>query len=259
LRERVGVRGPSSIASVLDIFASRQGEGICVGDPQIFIRFGGCNLVCDYCDTPESIPAKSGQAMTVAEVLDRVDSLLRGGEGGRRPDEAPHPGPLAKGEGVPAVSLTGGEPLLQVSFLEELIPALRARGHRIYLETNGTLPQALEKVIEGCDWVAMDFKPESATRRDLWEAHRWFLDIGANKVFVKLVLTGKTTDAELQRAVDLLERASHRVPLLLQPATPWNGVATIPIARLNSLWSQAMTRLNDVRILPQIHRLWDIP
>ena len=246
-------------ARVLDIFASRQGEGLCVGDPQVFVRFGGCNLVCDYCDTPESIPVKSGQLSTVEDVLDRVSSILPVGEGGRRPDEAPHPSPLPQGEGVPAVSLTGGEPLLQVSFLEELIPALRARGHKIYLETNGTLPRALEKIVNGCDWIAMDFKPESATGRDLWEVHRWFLDIGANKVFVKMVLTEKTTDAEVQRAVDLLARTPHHVPLLLQPATPWNGVATIPIARLNSLWSQAMKRLKDVRILPQIHRLWDIP
>jgi len=39
-------------APILDIFFSRQGEGICVGDPHLFIRFGGCNVVCDYCDTP---------------------------------------------------------------------------------------------------------------------------------------------------------------------------------------------------------------
>lgn len=226
-------------ASVLDVFVSRQGEGICVGDPQVFVRFGGCNLVCDYCDTPESIPAAAGRKETLDDLLSRIVTLDAG---------AKHP-----------VSLTGGEPLLQVSFLEEFIPALRARGHRIYLETNGTLPRALEKIIEGCDWVAMDFKPESAVRHDLWEAHRWFLDIGANKLFVKMVLTEKTTDAELDRAVALLARLPRTVPLVLQPASPWGGAETIPLARLESWWRRATTRLKDVRILPQIHRLWDIP
>src|SRR5260221_7658428 len=92
-------------ASILDIFASHQGEGICVNDPQVFVRFGGCNVVCDYCDTPESIPAHSGQTWSLGNVLKRVMEL--------------DPGTPRR-----AVSLTGGEPLLHVGFLERLIPAL---------------------------------------------------------------------------------------------------------------------------------------
>ena len=63
-------------APVLDIFLSRQGEGVCVGDPQIFIRFGGCNVVCDYCDTPDSIPAKAGRMQRLGDVLKQIDLLL---------------------------------------------------------------------------------------------------------------------------------------------------------------------------------------
>src|ERR1700730_18002119 len=88
---------------ILDIFSSRQGEGICVGDPHIFVRFGGCNVACDYCDTPESIPAGSGRPQDVHGVLEQITAL----DQGRR---------------ATAVSLTGGEPLLQVGFLERLIP-----------------------------------------------------------------------------------------------------------------------------------------
>ena len=105
-------------ASILEIFRSRQGEGPCVGDAQIFIRFGGCNLTCDYCDTPESIPAKSGFDMTLDDVLNQVERLR----------DQSRPG---------TVSLTGGEPLMHVSFLTELLPRLRSRGYKIYLETNG--------------------------------------------------------------------------------------------------------------------------
>src|SRR5262249_37611692 len=141
------------------------------------------------------------------------------------------------GEGV--VSLTGGEPLLHTAFLEQLIPRLQATGRRVYLETNGTLPQALERVIEGCDWVAMDFKPESAAGRDLWEAHRWFLSVGKNKIFVKLVLTERTSEAELQTAVDLLASAGPGIPLVLQPATDQGTARSIPMARLASWWALA--------------------
>jgi organic radical activating enzyme len=227
-------------APILEIFSSRQGEGICVGDPQIFVRFGGCNVVCDYCDTPESIPAKSGRPWTLENVLKQVHVL-----------DEDRPGSV--------VTLTGGEPLLQIVFLERLIPELKRSGHKIYLETNGTLPRALERIAEGTDWVAMDLKPESAIGRDMWEAHRWFLETGGKKVFVKMVLTGKTSEEEVQRGVTLIAGVRPGIPLVLQPATAWGSATSIPLARLASFWALANSRLSDVRILPQVHRLWEIP
>jgi len=226
-------------ASVLDVFQSRQGEGICVGDHQIFIRFGGCNLSCNYCDTPDSIPAESGQKIGLSELLARVDRLSAGSP--------------------TVISLTGGEPLLHVRFLQTLIPALRTRGHRIYLETNGTLPQALEKIITQCDWVAMDVKPASAVARQVWEAHQWFLEAAGHKVFVKLVLTDQTEEAELDQTLALLAGVRRNIPLILQPATPSANSGAIPLARLACWWAKAVQQLSDVRILPQIHRLWGIP
>jgi len=149
--------------------------------------------------------------------------------------------------------------LLQVDFLERLIPELRQAGHKIYLETNGTLPRALERIVEGCDWIAMDLKPESAIRRDMWEAHRWFLKTGGKKIFVKMVLTEATSEEELRRAVTLIAGVRPGIPLVLQPATPWGAASSIPLARLASWWDLASRQLPDVRILPQIHRLWGIP
>ena len=227
-------------ARVLEIFASRQGEGICVGDPHIFVRFGGCNVACDYCDTPESIPAGSGDRRPLQDVMAQVRALHQKSQ-------------------VAAVALTGGEPLLHVEFLERLIPELRADGHKIYLETNGTLPRALERIVEGCDCIAMDIKPQSAIGRDYWEAHRWFLETGGKKIFVKMVLTETTRQEELRRAVDLISGVRPDIPLVLQPATPWSTAKSIPLGRLASWWVLASRSLSDVRILPQIHRLWEIP
>ena len=225
---------------ILDIFSSRQGEGICVGDPHIFVRFGGCNVACDYCDTPESIPIGSGRSQALHYVLEEVRALDRH----RR---------------ATAVSFTGGEPLLRVAFLERLIPELRRDGRQIYLETNGTLPRALERIVEGCDWIAMDVKPPSAIGRDRWEAHRWFLETGGKKIFVKMVLTATTREEELRRAVDLINGVRPDIPLVLQPATAWGTAKSIPLARLASWWALAARQLADVRILPQVHRLWEIP
>jgi 7-carboxy-7-deazaguanine synthase len=227
------------VAPVLDVFASRQGEGVRVGEPQVFVRFGGCNLVCDYCDTPESIPAKAGTAYGLSDLVQRVEALT---------------------DGVPGVvSLTGGEPLLHVSFLEPFIEALRRRGWKIYLETNGTLPGALVRIVDVCDWIAMDVKSPSATGRDFWEAHRWFLKQAGSKAFVKMVLTDRTEAAELDRAVDLIASVRADTPLVLQPATAFGTAGSISLQRLVSFWNRATQKLADVRILPQVHPLWQIP
>jgi organic radical activating enzyme len=224
----------------LDVFASRQGEGPLMGEPQIFVRLGGCNLVCDYCDTPESIPLKSGLDESLPGLLSRVQSLGASGA-------------------IRSVSVTGGEPLLQADFLESFLPALRQQGFGVYLETNGTLPKALERVIDFCDWVSMDFKPASSIGRNAWEAHRWFLKSGGSKVFVKMVLTASTQESELHQAVSLIASVSPDTPLILQPATPFGPAASIPLERLASWWAWAASRLSDVRVLPQAHPLWGIP
>ena len=48
-------------ARIMEVFSSLQGEGVRLGERQIFVRFGGCNLQCDYCDEPDTIPIGSGK------------------------------------------------------------------------------------------------------------------------------------------------------------------------------------------------------
>jgi 7-carboxy-7-deazaguanine synthase len=93
----------------------------------------------------------------------------------------------------------------------------------------------------------------------MWEAHQWFLKTGGKRIFVKMVLTEKTVEREVLRAVNLIAGVRPGIPLVLQPATAWGSASSIPLARLASWWDLARRRLSDVRILPQIHRLWAIP
>ena len=55
-------------ARVVEVFSSIQGEGVCLGHRQIFVRLGGCNLHCDYCDEPDTIPIPSGEVWTAARL-----------------------------------------------------------------------------------------------------------------------------------------------------------------------------------------------
>lgn len=109
-----------------EIFYSLQGEGYHTGTPAIFIRFSGCNLKCDFCDTLH----QEGKQMTEAQIVEEVRK---------------YPAML--------VVLTGGEPTLQVT--TELCEKLHNIGKYIAIETNGTHP-----VPYGVDWITCSPKYE---------------------------------------------------------------------------------------------------
>ena len=121
-------------APIIEIFSSFQGEGLLIGERQIFVRFAGCNLNCNYCDTNDSKSEKSGTLMTPDEVTAEINKLIT-------PD-------------CMTISFTGGEPSLYPQFISEVAKNFNLK---IMLETNGTLPENIES-IEKLDIVSLDIK-----------------------------------------------------------------------------------------------------
>jgi 7-carboxy-7-deazaguanine synthase len=222
-------------ARIAEIFHSLQGEGIHLGEPTTFVRLAGCNLDCIYCDTPLGKDVKSAVEMDLSETLSRIGALT-------------HPGDF--------VSFTGGEPLLQPGFISELMPELKQRGYRLYLETNGTLPRELAAVIAGLDVVSMDIKPPSACGQDLWAAHKEFLEISRDKVFVKLVVCGNTTSEEVERAAGMIAGVDKKIILILPPA---EGKQAPDLQAVRKYQALAGERLDHVSIIRQMHKVWNIP
>lgn len=227
-------------ARVVEVFSSLQGEGLRVGERQIFARFGGCNLHCNYCDEPDTIAIPSGNIWTAEKLKIAIVRLNK---------QRPHR----------SISWTGGEPLLHPAFLLPMMQWARAQGLENYLETNGTLPTALRAVKGHCDVVAMDVKLPSATGRETWSAHREFLREAPAGTFVKVVLTARSTEAEWRRVLELMRAGPRRVPLVLQPATRFGGAAPIPPGRCLRFEALARRTLRDVRIVPQWHHFWRLP
>ena len=110
-------------APIIEIFSSFQGEGLLIGERQIFVRFAGCNLNCNYCDTNDSKSEKSGKLMTPEEVCEKINKILT-------PD-------------CKTISFTGGEPSLYPEFISEVS---RNFNLNIMLETNGTLPDNIDSI-----------------------------------------------------------------------------------------------------------------
>lgn len=241
LRPEAALRG-----RVVEVFSSLQGEGPRLGERMIFVRLGGCNLRCDYCDEPDTIPLSAGEPWSTVR-LQRELSRLAGGRGHT------------------AISWTGGEPLLHPAFLEEMLRWSRERGFLNYLETNAALPIPFRRLRRWIDVVAVDLKLPSATGRDVWTAHREFLRDLPRGSFVKVVLTRGSTDEEWEKVLALLEEAGKGLPLILQPATPapstrgsseW--IEAIEPARAVAFLKRARDRRFDARIVPQWHPVWGL-
>lgn len=235
---RPRMTGSAPKADITEIFSSVQGEGIFVGAKQIFVRFKNCNLNCAYCDEPRGATAKRYSA---PELMAEVSSLNKA--------RGPHH----------SVSFTGGEPLLYADFMMSPLAMLKKAGLRSYLETNGTLPEELVKVVELFDIIAMDFKlPSSTGEGEFWDEHYEFLKISSGrKVFVKLVVTPVTAEEDIKRSVDIIKSVDEDIPLILQPATSRgvleNRIDNDTIRSFLDICSRS--RLTDVRVIPQVHKI----
>jgi len=254
--ESVGEQGTSESGYIYEIFSGIQGEGLLVGERQIFIRFAGCNLGCAFCDTPHArTPVETSRIERTAGARDFLSA--------RNPLSARDV--LAYVERLEtsprihhSIALTGGEPLVQAEFVGHVARELKKRGFSVLLETNGSLPDALPAVIPFVDVVSMDIKlPNAAGGPDLLARHELFLRRAASAgVYVKIVVTSSTSTDELLQAARMVGAINPAIPLVLQPVTPLSGVLSPSAAQVLEWQAQfAVANLHNVRVIPQCHKI----
>lgn len=116
---------------VVEMFYSLQGEGCHCGKAAFFVRLGGCDVHCEFCDSKSTWDARRFPLVPTNEIVDRV---------------------LASG--ADTVIVTGGEPLTHN--LDNLCDLLKDAGIARFLETSGSRPFSGE-----WDWVCVSPKPAS--------------------------------------------------------------------------------------------------
>jgi organic radical activating enzyme len=220
-------------ARIIEVFDSIQGEGIYLGEKQLFVRFFGCNLSCRFCDTKQN----SFKEYEPQELMEEIKQY--------------------RGK-YHSVSFTGGEPLLQKDFLKETLQLTSKLGHKNYLETNGTLAGELEDVIDYLDIIAMDLKlPSSTGMFNLWGMHRRFLKIASRKeVFLKAIISLATKEEDLREALALIKDIYKSSVLVLQPNT-YEGQEELK-EKLESFKNICSQENVSTCIIPQIHKKFGI-
>ncbi|MFK0274295.1 7-carboxy-7-deazaguanine synthase QueE [Ensifer sp. NPDC090286] len=218
-----------------------QGEGILIGLPTVFVRAGGCDYRCSWCDTLHAVDSEYRDQwlpMGVEEIWQEVVKL----SGGK---------PLT-------VSLSGGNPAIQP--LAPLIARGRKEGYRFALETQGSLAK---------DWFAdldvlvLSPKPPSSGMETDWHAFDDCLCMAADgpQVALKIVVFD---ERDYAYARDAAERYPH-LPLYLQPGNdtpppPEDDDAQVDIDGIidRMLWLVGKVtedRWFEARVLPQLHVL----
>lgn len=122
-----------------------QGEGAVIGKPTVFVRTGGCDYRCSWCDSPYAVLPEfrhEWRAMDAAEVFEAVQKL----------------------SGTPIlVTLSGGNPAIQP--LEDLIDLGRSRGYTFAIETQGTITR---NWFSKLDYLTLSPKPPSSGMQTDW-------------------------------------------------------------------------------------------
>ena len=235
-----------SSANVIEIFSSVQGEGKYLGCRQIFVRLADCNLNCAYCDTNFrradfcKVETFAG-SMIFRDVKNPLDAA-------QVVDVIKH---FAAEVPTQAVSFTGGEPLLHWQFIGDVASAIKNFGVKIFLETNGTLYNELEKISAAIDIISMDIK----LGQNLLPLHEKFLRAAQGKdLCVKIVVTGATTREEFLSAVDLIAAVDKNILLILQPVTPVKKICAASAEKILTFQAAALRKLKNVRVIPQTHK-----
>ncbi len=129
----------------METFYTLQGEGAHTGKAAWFIRLGGCDVGCVWCDVKDSWDASVHPKKTVDQIIEGIYNEI--GTRGQKP----------------IVVITGGEPLLHN--LEPLTQALHREGFFINIETSGSSPLS-----GNMDWICLSPKKFKAPLPQVIEA-----------------------------------------------------------------------------------------
>ncbi len=233
---------------LFEIFTSIEGEGILYGTKTLFVRLAGCPYSCFYCDTLDALPLDSGKEYSITEACNLIDTSLQ--------------------DNTYKVNFTGGEPLIQYEAVYELAKHVKARGLPTYLESACFDSKKFLYVLPSIDFVKIEFKTidsEFIDKKHYPNLIRNTLEclqasIEAKKTtYIKTVISSKT---ELSSFKELLEQIFKIVSkenisgFIIQPTT---SISEPPLEQLLEFYDSVYPYYDEVRVVPQLHKIISAP
>ncbi len=224
------------ILRISEIFGPTiQGEGALIGRPTVFVRTGGCDYRCGWCDTMYAVDSKyraQWKPMTFKDVMGKVREL--------------------SSDKPMLVTLSGGNPAIQN--LEPLIRLGQVSGYQFAMETQGSVAQDW---FSDLDFLTLSPKPPSSGMETDWGKFDDCLAAAAGKpaTSMKIVVFD---EVDYDYACDAAVRYPD-LPLYLQPCNPVGDNETecdrVTIDERLRWLAEKVTNDNNLNafVLPQLH------
>lgn len=139
---------------LMESYYTIQGEGANTGMPAYFIRLGGCDVGCHWCDVKESWDVEKHPLVSVEKIISSLKSAESAQSAVRGKAVNKYP--------VKNVVITGGEPLLYN--LNELTKQLNKNGIKTFIETSGAYP-----LTGAWDWICLSPKKTKLPLKDIYK------------------------------------------------------------------------------------------
>ncbi len=219
---------------ISEIFYSLQGEGMLTGVPSVFVRASGCNLRCNWCDTPYASWNPEGEMRTIPQIVGEIQNH----------PQARH------------VVLTGGEPMIAKD-IRMLADEIKKSGHHITIETAATVaPGGIACDLASLSPKLLNSAPDerlSATWRKKHEQLRWQPDVvrawvDGYRYQFKFVVAQPADVEELEGMLASLQRDIPRHRVLLMPEG-----TTLEAIRARAGWLGELCKQRGYRYAHRLH------
>ena len=222
----------SDLLAINSIYRATEGEGIHLGQTQIFVRFQGCNIGCYNCDSKDTWDFIDDGNMSLESVIERIISLDVG---------------LSK-----RVSITGGDPLHPKNEMGviELIKELKSRDYWINIEAAGT--RMAYEVFDLVDFISFDFKTPSTGVRQRDKIFKKLNEQFEGKFQVKAVIENERDFARTLEFRNEVFPEGHSFSWCLTPC--FNTDENFPLERFKNVvrWNEKAG--GPFRVIGQQHK-----
>lgn len=228
-----------------EIFTSIEGEGILFGTKTMFVRMAGCHLKCYWCDTNYALAMNSGNTYSIDQVKKMMKEQLQ--------------------NNTYKINFTGGEPLIQYEAVKDLAKFTKEDlGLRTYIESSCYDINRFNKIIPYIDICKIEFKTKDSEAVDIKHYEHLLNNeveclrtaIENKKItFIKIVVSNSTTVKEFKKLIEIIFNTVKSEELAGFIIQPTNNINEPTVDRLLQFYDLIYPRYNEVRIIPQLHKI----
>jgi organic radical activating enzyme len=233
---------------LFEIFTSIEGEGILYGTKTLFVRLAGCPFTCFYCDTLDALPMDSGTEYSINEACNLIDAKLE--------------------KNTYKVNFTGGEPLIQYESVLEMAKHVKSKNISTYLESSCYDSEKFSHLLPYIDYIKIEFKTPDSKFVDSIHYSKLIenaieclkASVKSKKfTYIKIVVSSKTQLEELKALVEKIFNKISKTDITGFIIQPTYGISEPSLETLLKFYDLVFPLYNEVRVIPQLHKLIGAP